>query len=293
MMKQFGLIAKFTSSKNDEKYFVPCQLKMPPNSLCSMVPSSSDPCPLYVYFSTGFVPHGLFTLLVSRLVSWCSEAGPTQPPTLYRNGAWFIIGRQIIHDLVLICKKQFIKFFVKQIAQDQHIKGDDTRETAIQVLEFLETTLQSLSKDLPYLRGLQYQIRVRCPYCQLEKCTGHNQMACTHEDCLHLLELRQGQPLICKRKPVSRVLTVQGQEKWFSQTISQVFSEQPRSQGSLLLALRSERERDPGKRWSRGSRTKLILREESFVSRFFCLVYSQRSRSDRNSKIDLLTLLQL
>ena len=269
MMKQFGLIAKFTSSKNDEKYFVPCQLKMPPNSLCSMVPSSSDPCPLYVYFSTGFVPHGLFTLLVSRLVSWCSEAGPTQPPTLYRNGAWFIIGRQIIHDLVLICKKQFIKFFVKQIAQDQHIKGDDTSETAIQVLEFLETTLQSLSKDLPYLRGLQYQIRVRCPYCQLEKCTGHNQMACTHEDCLHLLELRQGQPLICKRKPASRVLTVQGQEKWFSQTISQVFSEQPRSQGSLLLALRSERERDPGKRWSRGSRTKLILREESFVSHFF------------------------
>ena len=269
MMKRFGLIAKFTSSKNDEKYFVPCQLKMPPNSLCSMVPSSSDPCPLYVYFSTGFVPHGLFTLLVSRLVSWCSEAGPTQPPTLYRNGAWFIIGRQIIHDLVLICKKQFIKFFVKQIAQDQHIKGDDTSETAIQVLEFLETTLQSLSKDLPYLRGLQYQIRVRCPYCQLEKCTGHNQMACTHEDCLHLLELRQGQPLICKRKPASRVLTVQGQEKWFSRTISQVFSEQPRSQGSLLLALRSERERDPGKRWSRGSRTKLILREESFVSHFF------------------------
>ena len=68
---------------------------------------------------------------------------------------------------------------------------------------------------------------------------------------------------------------------------------QPRSQGSLLPALRSERERDPGKRWSRGSETKLILREESFVSHCFCLVYSQRSRSDRNSKIDLLTLLQL
>ena len=44
---------------------------------------------------------------------------------------------------------------------------------------------------------------------------------------------------------------------------------QPRSQGSLLPALRSERARDPGKRWSRGSRTKLILREESFVAHFF------------------------
>ena len=30
-------------------------------------------------------------------------------------------------------------------------------------------------------------------------------------------------------------------------------TEQPRSQGSLLPALRSERERDPGKRWSRVS----------------------------------------
>ena len=29
-----------------------------------------------------------------------------------------------------------------------------------------------------------------------------------------------------------------------------------------------ERERDPGKRWSRGSGTKLFLREESFVSHF-------------------------
>ena len=66
---------------------------------------------------------------------------------------------------------------------------------------------------------------------------------------------------------------------------------EPRFQGSLLPALRSERERHPGKRWSHGSRTKLFLREESFVSHFFYLVYSPRS--DRNSKIDLLTLLQL
>ena len=61
---------------------------------------------------------------------------------------------------------------------------------------------------------------------------------------------------------------------------------------SPTLPTERERERDPGKRLSRGSRTKLFLSEESFVSHF-CLVYSRRSRSDRNSKIDLLTLLQL
>ena len=49
---------------------------------------------------------------------------------------------------------------------------------------------------------------------------------------------------------------------------------QLRSQGSLLPALRSGRERDPRKRWSRGSGTKIILREESFVSHCFCLAYA-------------------
>ena len=48
------------------------------------------------------------------------------------------------------------------------------------------------------------------------------------------------------------------------------FFDQPRSQGSLLPApMERERERDPGRRWSRGFRTKLFLREESFVSHFF------------------------
>ena len=222
LMEQFGLIAKFSPSKTDEKYFVPCQLKMPPDSICAMVPSSSDPCPLYVYFVTGSVPHGLFTRLVSRLVRWCSEAGPAQPPTLYQNGAWFVIGRKIVHDLILICKKQFIKFFVKQKIQRQKISIEYTSGVAVQVREFVEATLQTLSHDLLYLRGVQYEIRVACPYCQLEKCSGHNQMGCTHDDCLHLLELKQGDPLICKKKPSEELLTVRGQEEWFSQVPSEV-----------------------------------------------------------------------
>ena len=171
---------------------------------------------------TGSVPHGLFTRLVSRLVRWCSEAGPVQPPTLYQNGAWFVIGRKIIYDLVLICKKQFIKLFVKQKTQRQKILVEDTNGVAVQEREFEESTLQTLSHDLLYLRGVQYEIRVACPYCQLKKCSGHNQMGCTHDDCLHLLELKQGEPLICKKKPSQELLTVRRQEKWFSQVPSEV-----------------------------------------------------------------------
>ncbi|CAH3181780.1 unnamed protein product, partial [Porites lobata] len=216
LMEQFGLIAKFSSSKAGEKYFVPSQLKASPDSLCSMAPSRLDPCALYVYFVSGSVPHGLFTRLVSRSVRWCSEAGPTQPPTLFQNGAWFVIGKQTFHDFVLICEKQFIKFFIKQRNQPQQISVDDTSEVAVQVRKFVEATLQVLSRDL-YKGGLQYHIRVACPYCQRQKCSSHDQIACSHRDCLHLLELRRGGPLICKKKPAEEVLTVTGQEKWFSQ----------------------------------------------------------------------------
>ena len=235
LMEQFGLIAKFSPSKTDEKYFVPCQLRMPPDPICAMVPSSSDPCPLYVYFVTGSVPHGLLTRLVSRLVRWCSKAGPAQPPTLYQNGAWFIIGRKILYDLVLICKKQFIKFFVKQKTQRQKISVEDTSEVAVQVRQFVEVTLQTLSHDLLYLRGLQYEIRVACPYCQIDECSGHNQMGCTYEDCLHLLELKRGEPLICKKKPSEKILTVRGQEKWFSQITSEVGNNKVQSLSMLLV----------------------------------------------------------
>ncbi|XP_020611007.1 uncharacterized protein LOC110049544 [Orbicella faveolata] len=69
MMEQFGLIAKFSPSPSDVKYFVPAQLKTPPKDLCQMAPSHADPCPLYIHFVHGFVPHGLCTLITLKMPS--------------------------------------------------------------------------------------------------------------------------------------------------------------------------------------------------------------------------------
>ena len=67
-----------------------------------------------------------------------------------------------------------------------------------------------------------------------KKCSSHNQIACSYEDCLHLLGLREGDPLICKKKPAEDVLTVKGQQKWFSQIASKVGSSEMRSLAVLL-----------------------------------------------------------
>ena len=227
MMEQFGLIAKFSLSPSDVKYFVPAQLKTPPKELCQMAPSRADPCPLYIHFVHGFVPHGLFSQLVSRFIRWCCKTWFLQHPKLYQNGAWFVIGKQI-HDLIVICKKSFIKIVVRQKMQSHQALAEKSEELATQVREFLERTLQTLSQDLPYLSGLQYELCVACPYCHQgrdgvdQECSNHGRVSCDDEECIHLLKMKEGQQLICMEKFCDELRTVCGLEKWFLKRTSQV-----------------------------------------------------------------------
>ena len=227
MMEQFGLIARFSLSPSDVKYFVPAQLKTPPKDLCQMAPSHADPCPLYIHFVHGFVPHGLFSQLVSRFIRWCCKTWPLQLPKLYQNGAWFVIGKQI-HDLIVICKKSFIKIVLRQRMQSHQISAEKSEELATQVREFVQETLQTLSQELPYLSGLQYELCVACPYCHQgsdgvgQECSNHGRVSCDDEGCFHLLKMKEDQQMICMVKFCSELRTVHGLKKWFLKRTSQV-----------------------------------------------------------------------
>ena len=227
MMERFGLIAKFSTSPSDMKYFVPAQLKTPPKDLCEITPSHSDPCPLYIHFVHGFVPHGLFSQLVSRFIGWCCKTWPLQHPKLYQNGAWFVIGKQI-HDLIIICKKRFIKIILRQKMQSHQVSAEKLKELATQVREFVDETLQTLSQELPYLSGLQYELCVACPYCHQvregagQECANHGRVSCDDEECFHLLKMKEDQSLICMETFCDEVRTVCGLEKWFLKRTSQV-----------------------------------------------------------------------
>ena len=223
-MEQFGLIAKFVASPTDVKYFVPAQLKSPPKDLAEMEPSPTDACPLYLHFVDGFVPHGFFSQFVSRSISWCSKIGSVQPPNLYRDGAWFIVGRKKIYDLILLCKRKFIKISLKQRAEDEAVSISTSPETAPSVRLFVEDTLRDLLQQFQYLGRLQYEFCVACPYCLQgsQECVNHSQTFCAHEDCLHLLEIKEGERLICMKRVSHKVVTVAGLEKWYFQRTSQV-----------------------------------------------------------------------
>ena len=226
MMEQFGLITKFATSPTDVQYFVPSQLKTPPESLCKMEPSPSDPCSLHVRFPGGFVPHGLFSQLVSRCTRWCFESGFMQPPNLFDGACRFFIGKELIHQLILVCKKRFIKIVLKQTKPHLDASSTEIEKVAGLVSRFLEDTLHNFTQELPWLSNLRYEMCVACPYCpkKEDECPNHGQVSCTHEDCLCLLNILPGGKLgLCSNSFCDEVLTLPSLEKWFSAKGQDIF----------------------------------------------------------------------
>lgn len=218
MMENYGLIAKFSflpaGGKRQQKYFVPSQLRSSPSDLCEIEPSNCDPCPLYVRFRGGFVPHGIFAQLLSKCMVWCSECSPKRPD-LYQGGARFFIGKKPIFHLALICRKRFIKVILRGRPGSDPSKTDSAT-MARQVRVFLEDALKVMSRELSWLRNLRYELRVACTHCleSRDKCSRHGSVRCADDDCLHLLQLLPEEQLDCERYFGDEPLKICGLEKW-------------------------------------------------------------------------------
>ena len=227
MMELHGLIAKFlnaTDENQDERrYFVPTQLRSSPSALCEIKPSECDPCPLVLHFLDGFVPHGLFPQLVSKFIHWCSENGFKNTPQLFNNGARLFIGKQIVFDLILICRKRFIKIVLKRrnTSSAKPLLMNDSNEMAFEVRNFIERTLHGFSRDLCWLSNLQYELSVVCTHCLQSRCFLHGLISCCQDDCLHLLRVRPGEELICEKNFCDETVS-SGWEMWFEVPHTQV-----------------------------------------------------------------------
>ena len=222
MMELYGLIAKFpfppADGEHQQEYFVPAQLRSLPLGLCEMKPSNGDPCPLYLHFLDGFVPHGLFAQLVSRCIVWCSGCSP-EIPELYQNGAmFFFIGKQRIFDLVLICRKSFIKMILTRNPQASAPSTTYSASKAREVRVFFEGTLKDMSRELSWLGNMRYELCVECTHCleSPELCTRHSSVRCADDDCLRtrLILLHPEEQLICRKNYRRERIKICGLEKW-------------------------------------------------------------------------------
>lgn len=214
-MEFYGLIAKFApvSETEEPRYFVPAQLESAPGQLCDKEPSPSDPCSLYLNFPDGFVPHGLFPQLMSRCIGWCSKRDFQKEPNLFHCGARFVLGKQPIYNLVLICRKRSIKVVLTQFKSSSGSSHLAPKELEPEdVRDFLNEILLGL-KTLPWLCNLKYEWRFACNIC---KCVKHKSVCCTYEECQHLHPLSSpGARIICDKVFDDEVVEVPGLNKWF------------------------------------------------------------------------------
>ena len=209
MMEQFGLIVKIitsTSPTNEMYFVVPCQLKEPETNL-EIAPSHSDPCPLYLHFLGGFVPHGFFWQLVSRCSRWCSESKfkHAQPPKVFPAASEFIIEKERTHQLILLCKKRFIKVILTHSQPEHGASFAEAREVAILVRTFLEGTVQDLRHEHSWLSNFDCHFCVVCPNClpKKEACCIHDVVSCDNEDCMCFLEILEEGKLKHCQKPLA------------------------------------------------------------------------------------------
>ena len=220
MMEDHGLIAEFsifpTDGDHQQEYFVPSLLKSFPLRLYEINLLDGDPCPLYLNFTDGFVPHGLFPQLVSRCIVWCSGCSRAKPE-LYQNGAmFFFIGKKRIFDLVLICRKSFIKIILTRNPQASAPSTTYSATKAREVRVFLEGTLKDMREKLSWLRNLRYELCVACTHClqSPDQCSRHSSVHCADDDCLPLLRLRPEEQLICRKNYGREPIKIYGLEKW-------------------------------------------------------------------------------
>lgn len=217
LMERYGLIAKFSpdSKTAEPRYFVPAQLTSTPADLCEKKPSDCDPCLLYVNFTEGFAPHGLFPQLLTRCIAWCSKHGFPKEPRLHDCGARFFIGKQPFYSLVLICRKRSIKIVLTQINPASGSSRSTTKDLEPwDVWAFLDDTLVSLSQELPWLCNLEFEWCVACTGCQ---CAKHKSVCCLHEECLHLHKVDFSQTtimIICEKSLQDETIKVSGLDKW-------------------------------------------------------------------------------
>ena len=228
MMELHGLIAKFSNAtdenQDEQRYFVPSQLRSSPSALCEIKPSECDPCPLVLHFLDGFVPHGLFPQLVSTFIHWCSENRFNKTPQLFNNGARLFIGKQIFFDLILICRKRFIQIVLKRrnASSSKHLSMSASNKMAVEVRNFIQRTLDRFSRDLCWLSNLRYELSVVCTHCLQSMCSLHRLMSCCQDDCLHILRVCPGDELTCPNNFSDETVKVPGWEKWFEIPHSQV-----------------------------------------------------------------------
>lgn len=124
-MEKSNLICHWNEQNGKVVYLVPSMLTAKPDKDISGLIGQGKLAPIYIKFSSGYVPYGVFCRFLVLFGQQSSPECPATPPKLFANAARFVVGQQSNYNLTLACFKSVIT--VHLVFEG---KSEDGRETA-------------------------------------------------------------------------------------------------------------------------------------------------------------------
>ncbi|XP_022797299.1 uncharacterized protein LOC111335609 [Stylophora pistillata] len=223
IMEKFSLMCKWPSTNDRKQYLVPSMLmSYPSEDVVSLVASSRLPS-LYISFHSRQVPTSLFPRMVLQFYQWCSKKWPCPyKPQLYRNFARFLVLPQDGCSIILLCHSSFIEVVAHRASEVCDTSNSSRGNTdfsatvsdqtpdlnvARAVRRQLVLMLECMRKEFPWLKNMEWQLKVLCSVCCrgscVDFCRDHVVKNCRQEHCLHFwseADFARDQPfVICAR----------------------------------------------------------------------------------------------
>ncbi|XP_027053830.1 uncharacterized protein LOC113680972 [Pocillopora damicornis] len=203
LMKKFNLLCEYTGKDGSSVYLVPCMLtSTPDDAFMPDVSVNPGPAPVYVTFSTQYVPGGLFSRMVVLFFESVQRRIACDQAKLWANSARFYLGDQTAVDFV--CYKRVIKVHVWNFTYLSMDPVKTEPKVCSEVLSFLKTSLERLHEECHWLQTVSWDLCARCDLCPREfvhgtgNCYWHAEVECCHDDCAHYVSLTR-KPFVCTR----------------------------------------------------------------------------------------------
>lgn len=207
IMEKCNLICRWNEQNGKEVYLVPSMFTAKPDGEISGLIGQGKLAPIYIQFSSGYVPYGLFCRFLALFGQQISPKCPATPPKLFANAARFFLGQKSNYNLTIACFKSVIAIHL--LFEGKCEVGRETASISKHICSVVESVLESLRVQCPWLHSMRWELCARCDLCLTEVedpegCSWHHTRPCSHPDCSHFIPL-VSKPLRCDRtyRPLS------------------------------------------------------------------------------------------
>ncbi|KAL9966339.1 hypothetical protein ACROYT_G024393 [Oculina patagonica] len=262
IMERFSLLCSWPSnSESSKQYLVPSMLLSPPTDDVLKLLAAVEIPSLYLKFTSGRVPPGLFPRLILQFFQWCNEEWKSEMvPQLFQNFAIFHVLPEQGTAVIFLCHSSSIEVSFHSGSNDLKLTADSNNgsfdvTTTRAIYSKLRLMLECMRAEFSWLENMSYEMCVCCLVCspsgKVNDCDIHDARGCSQDECLHFVsdsELHECQQFfLCTRPGVRGDCRIQVQQyapHWFGfldeQEIGCSFNQQAANEGKERSVLSKE-----------------------------------------------------